>query len=405
MPAAGQQAAPTPLRILVCPHEFKGALAPPETASAIAAGLRAAGAEAGRDILITTQPMADGGPGTLDLLAAAHASGRGSERVMLRCTGPLGQPLDAAYLLLPAGADGIVTAVVEAAATVGIALAPPAERDPGRATTRGVGEQIADALRRGARRVMVGVGGAISNDGGAGALQALGYRLLDAAGQELPPGGLALERLDRAEPGDAPSLLRPASLLVATDVTNPLLGIDGATMTFGAQKLPPPGDDIDLLLRLEQALMRWAQVVERDLQAPIADRPGGGAGGGLAAGLAATTPLSGARIDDGAALIGEIIGLDRLIEEADLVVTSEDALDAQTTLGKSVSYVGARAAALGRPCLVVAGRIEALPPGVTDAEAVLPPDAGAAAHETAMIAAAPAVQAAAHRLLARHLAR
>ncbi len=258
------------LRILVCPQEFKGSLTAPEAARAIAEGVRRAAPAAA----VVEAPMADGGPGTValvhaaaggELVAAAEGEpGQGSWR------GPLGDPvdaIDAAYALLPDG-----TAIIEAAATAGLVLVPEAERDPARASTHGVGEQIRDALRRGARRIVVGVGSTGTNDGGAGAAQALGYRLLDVAGESLAPGGLELGRLARIDASDAEPLLDGVELRVAVDVTNRLLGPEGATAVYGPQKGVTP----ELASRLEAALTRWAERCRADLGVEIADVDGGG---------------------------------------------------------------------------------------------------------------------------------
>jgi glycerate kinase len=223
--------------------------------------------------------------------------------------------------------------------------------------------------------------------------QALGFRLFDEHGEPIGPGPLELLRLDRIE--------RPASdriagvrVRVAADVRNPLLGSEGATRVFGPQK----GVSSALLPELERALERWADVVEKDLGVPIAGLPGGGAGGGLAAGLVAVT---GATIESGAALVGEAVGLAAAIARADFVVTGEGRLDAQTAYGKTVAHVMAQALAAGRPCLAVAGSIEAMPAGMRDAE---PASLPAEPVETSIAHAAERVQAAAERLLRRYSA-
>lgn len=374
-------------RVLVCPQEFKGSLTAAEAAAALAEGARRAlGPSAHMDV----QPLADGGPGTVAIIAAA----RGAHLVATTVRGPLGDPVDAAYALVET--PGGPLAVIEAAAAAGLVLLPPERRDPGLTTTYGVGELIRDAMARGARSIVVGVGGTATNDGGAGALQALGYRLLDAAGRELPPGGAALRALDRIDTADVPQhALRLISLRVAVDVRNPLLGIEGATFTYAAQK----GASLDQLLSLEEALLVWADVMHRQLGADVRQIEGGGAGGGLAAGLAATAALTGARSEPGAALVAAEVGLAARIAAADLVLTGEGRLDAQTAYGKTVAHVAALCREAARRCLVVAGRIEAVPDGVTDTEAAageLPePAAMARAHELAA--------AAAERLIRRHL--
>lgn len=339
------------MRILACPQEFKGSLRAAEAAQAIADGLRAALPDADIDLL----PLADGGPGTVEIVAAA-ARGR---LVTRAARGPLGAPVEATFALLPGG-----RAVIEAAVAAGLVLVAPEERDPAHASSFGVGEQIAAAIDAGAREVIVGVGGTGTNDGGAGALQALGVRLLDAAGDEVGPGPLALASLTRIDADAARTRLRGVRLRLAVDVRNPLLGAEGATAVYGPQKGVTP----DLAPRIEAALAHWAALLARDLGVEVAALPGAGAGGGLAAGLAAL----GARIESGAALVAEAVGLDAAIGRADLVVTGEGSLDAQTGYGKTVGHVTDRARALGVRCVAVAGVVASLPAGLADVEASAP---------------------------------
>src|SRR5688572_2468902 len=216
------------MRILVCPQEFKRSLTVREATAAIAAGVRRALPNAE----VVEAPMADGGPGTMEVLRAA----RGGDLITGTYRGPMGDPVEAAFALLPGNAGAPLTAVIEAAATAGLTLVAPLRRDPGDASTFGVGEQIAEALRRGARRIIVGVGGTGTNDGGAGAAQGLGYRLLDGRGRDLPRGPLGLHWLARIDATGVPAALAEAEVIVAADVTNRLLGLEGATRVFGGQK-------------------------------------------------------------------------------------------------------------------------------------------------------------------------
>ena len=373
------------MRILVCPQEFKGSLTAFEAAAALAAGARAAlpGAE------VRELPLADGGPGTAAIVAAAA----GGELVPARVTGPLGEPVEARFALLPAGDGAPPSALVEAASAAGLALVPPERRDPGAATTHGVGELILRALDRGAGTIVAGVGGTATNDGGAGAAQALGYRLLDRGRAPLPQpaGGIHLLNVFAVDSAGADRRLADVDVRVAADVTNPLLGEQGATRVYGPQK----GVSGELGEMLDDALGRWARAVRRDLGVELTDLPGGGAGGGLAAGLIGAI---GGRIESGAALVAEAVALDDAIRAADLVVTGEGSLDAQTAFGKTVAHVIARCAALGRPCLAVAGRAGGdRPEGLADVEAAgagLPP-------AEAMARAAGLAEAAAARLLRR----
>ena len=373
------------MRILVCPQEFKGSLTAPEAARAISDGIR----RAMPDAEVIEAPTADGGPGTVALVHAAS----GGELIEGRWRGPFGDTVDAAYALLPDG-----SAVIEAATVAGLVLVPEADRDPGVASTHGVGEQIRDALRRSARRITIGVGGTGTNDGGAGAAQALGLLLLDASGRELTPGGLALDQLARIDASNADPLLADIELRVAVDVSNRLLGHEGATAIYGPQKGVTP----ELAPRLEAALARWTERCQADLDVDVATLNGSGAGGGLPAGLiaaASATGASGGTIASGATIVGEAIGLPQQITEADLVVTGEGRLDAQTAYGKAVAYIARLTDASDRPCLAVGGTIDAIPPQINDAEAAA---LDGMAVDQAMARAAELVADAAQRLIQRH---
>jgi len=380
------------VRILVAPQEFKGSLTAAEAAEAIARGLRAAGREAGVPLELDLLPFADGGPGT----AAIVSQALGGRAVSVTIGGPLRAPVNAEYALAEgassAGAGGSL-AVIDSAAACGLTLVPESARDPLNASSRGVGALVREAVGRGARRVVLGVGGTGTNDGGAGLAQAIGLRLLDAAGDALPPGAIHLARLARIERG-AP--LPHLDLRIAVDVRNPLLGAEGATAVYGAQK----GVRDWQAAALEGALARWAERLRLDLGLDVAALAGAGAGGGLACGLMASVPD--ARIEPGAALVGETVGLRARLEVCDLVVTGEGTLDAQTAYGKSVAHVAMVAGQAGRPCLAVAGQIEARPASILDAEAATP-DRGS--REATRHDPAPPIEAAATRLLHRWLSR
>lgn len=366
------------MRVLVAPQEFKGSLTADAAASAIEAGLR----RALPDVEVARAPMADGGPGTLELLHGA----RGGERITGVCRGPLGAPVEATWVLLQE--DGSArTAVVEAATTVGLVLVPPGQREPAHASSFGVGEQIASAVARGGRRIIVGIGGTGTNDGGAGAAQALGYRLLDGRGNELQPGPLALHWLSRIATDAVLPGLRDVEIVVAADVTSVLLGPAGATAMFGPQK----GVSAVQAPRIEAALKHWADVVRRDLGVEIATVEGGGAGGGLAAGLVAAC---GARIESGAAVVADAIRLRSQLEGCDIVITGEGRLDEQTARGKTVGFVAALAAELGRPCYAVVGSANGAVAGLTGVEA----SQGAYSEAESVSRATELVEAAAERL-------
>ncbi|MYE31568.1 MAG: glycerate kinase [Chloroflexi bacterium] len=349
----------TPLRILVCPQEFKGSLTAMEAAAALAAGARSAEPDAE----IIEMPMADGGPGTAAILAAA----RGGELVATEVTGPLGSPVQARFALLPPSTEGgAPAAVVEAAEAAGLVLVPHEERNPARATTYGVGQLMRAAIERGARDITVAVGGTGTNDGGAGAAQALGYQLVARGGVTLPEPAppLDLRDLVSLDHSGVDRRLGEVDLTVAVDVTNVLLGLEGATVIYGPQK----GVDSDTMQPLEDALGRWSRVIEDELGVRVTDLAGGGAGGGLAAGLIGTV---GGAIQSGAELVATAVGLEDAIRDADLVITGEGRLDAQTTYGKALELVTALAERYETPCVVVAGGVEGATSGVVDFETLM----------------------------------
>src|SRR6266568_5649044 len=324
------------MRIVVAPNAFKGTLSAMEAAAAIARGVR----QAFPDAEIIEIPVADGGDGTVEALVSAHRGAHGSVEV----EGPLGEPVQATYGLIEGGRTG----VVELASASGLALVPPGKRDPRRTSTFGFG-RLLDAVRKArVQEIIAGIGGSATNDGGAGMAQALGYRLLDRAGRDLPRGGAALARLDRIDASGFDLAWRSISVMVASDVTNPLTGPQGASHVYGPQK----GADDDAVRQLDQALARLAEVIERDLGKRVADIPGAGAAGGGGAGLIAFLD---ARLVPGAPLVVEASGFDAALPGARLVITGEGRVDAQTAYGKAPGEVAKRAHNAGIPVLLLAG--------------------------------------------------
>jgi glycerate 2-kinase len=335
------------VRVLIAPDGFGGTLTSQQAAEAIAAGWRQ-GAPGDELVL---RPLSDGGPGFVDVL---HASLNGTVHE-LRVTGPLGSPVDATWLEYGG------TAYIESAQACGLALVPPDQRRAGEATSRGVGELVRAALDRGLRRVVVGLGGTASTDGGAGLLAALGFQPLDGDGAPLPDGGLALARCTglstRPElPRDVPE--RPThvhetadtpGIVAATDVDSPLLGERGAAVVFGPQK----GADPSMVRALDAALGRWADVLAEATGRDVRDEPGAGAAGGLGAALLAL----GAVRESGAALVRRLTGLDGALDAAELAVTGEGSFDWQSLRGKLVTAVASGAADRGIPCVVLAGQV------------------------------------------------
>lgn len=327
------------MRIVVAPNAFKGSLSAVEAAEAIAEGIRAAAPDAE----VALVPIADGGDGTVDALVAAS----NGELRRLRVRGPLGEPVDADYGVIENGS----TAVVEMAQAAGLALVPRERRDPGVTTTYGVGELLQKAFDGGARHFIVGIGGSATNDGGAGMAQALGYHLLDENGHELPPGGLALRNLARIHVGGVHASWTEAEVEVASDVSNPLTGPNGASAIYGPQKGATP----EMVAKLDAALRRLADVIRRDLGVDVEDLPGAGAAGGLGAGLVAFT---GAQLRPGAEMVMEALKLDDRLTGADLVFTGEGRLDAQTArFGKGPAAVARHARNAGIPVIALGGSL------------------------------------------------
>ncbi|MBO0656473.1 glycerate kinase [Streptomyces triculaminicus] len=319
-------------RVLVAPDKFKGSLTALEVARHMGAGLR----RAAPGTAVTALPVADGGDGTV---AAALAAG--FDRRAARVTGPLGEPVDAAYALR--GADG--TAVVEMAEASGLRLLPDGAFAPLTATTRGTGELLLAALDAGARTIVLGVGGSATTDGGAGMLTALGARLTDARGRTLAPGGAALAALHHADLSALEARLARTSLVLAGDVDNPLTGPRGAAAVYGPQKGASPED----VAVLDAALAHYARVLDGG---ELAGAPGAGAAGGLGYGALAGL---GAAFRPGIEVMLEVLGFREALAEADLVVTGEGSLDEQTLHGKAP--VGVARASSGTPVVAVCGRL------------------------------------------------
>ncbi len=326
------------MKIILAPDKFKGSLSAPRAARAMARGVLAACPAATLDLV----PVADGGEGTVEALVAA-TGGTFREATV---TGPLGEAVVARFGLL---GDG-TTAVLEMASASGLVLVPHGQRDPLRATTRGTGELLRAALDLGARSIIVGIGGSATNDGGAGLAQALGARLLDAEGEELPPGGAALARLAKIDATSLDPRLASTEIRVACDVSNPLCGPSGASAVYGPQKGATP----DMVARLDVALDHFARIIARDMGREVADLPGAGAAGGLGAGLVA---FAGGRLTPGIDLVIDTLGLRDRLRGADLCLTGEGCLDASSAFGKTAVGVARLARELGVPCLALAGMI------------------------------------------------
>ncbi len=326
------------MRVLVAPDSFKESLTAAQAARAIARGVAAAcpGAE------IVELPLADGGEGTVDALVNAEKG----QFVTTTVTGPLGQPVEARWGMLPGG-----RAVMEMAAASGLALVPSSRRDPLVTTTYGTGQLLAEAVKRDCRSIILGIGGSATNDGGAGALQALGVRLLDKEGQDLPPGGGSLKRLDSIDTAGMDPRLKEIELLVACDVNNTLLGPQGASAVYGPQKGANPAD----VTKLDQALANLAYIARQQLDKDISGWAGSGAAGGLAAGLSLIFPLA---IKPGIELVLDSVGFDNHLTATTLVITGEGRIDRQSAMGKALSGILQRAGKKAVPVIALAGSLE-----------------------------------------------
>jgi glycerate 2-kinase len=326
------------MRVVAAPNPYKGSLSAPEAAAAIRRGvLRVWG-----DAEVPEVPVADGGEGTVEALVAAH----GGDLVTVTVEGPLGEPVQASFGLI----EGAHTAVVELASASGLPLVPRGREDPRSASTYGFGQLLEAARNRGVGRIIAGIGGSATNDGGAGMAQALGYRLLDAAGEDLPRGGASLARLTRIDASAVDPAWREIEVSVACDVTNPLYGPQGATAVYGPQKGVTP----ELVGELDRALARLADVIAEDLGVRVADLPGAGAAGGTGAGLVA---FAGARLLPGAPLVVEAAGLDQALRGSDLLLGGEGRVDSQTVYGKGPIEVARRARLAGVPAVLLAGHL------------------------------------------------
>jgi glycerate kinase len=321
-------------RVLLAPDKFKGTLTAAEVADHLSAGI----GSARPDVEIVVVPVSDGGDGLLD--AAERA---GFERVPMPAAGPTGVAAQTSYV--QRGGE----AVIELAEVCGLGRLPDSAPAPATATSRGVGEVIAAALDAGCTQILVGIGGSASTDGGAGMVRALGARVRDAAGRELDEGGSALAEAAEVDLTGLHRGLATATITFACDVDNPLTGPAGAAAVYGPQK----GADPELVTALDHAMSVWAEVVAAATGRDLQETPGAGAAGGVGFGAVAVLD---AALRPGAEVVQELTGLEQSMADADLVVTGEGSLDAQTLHGKAPAGVAAAARRAGVPVVAVAGR-------------------------------------------------
>lgn len=326
------------MKIVIAPDSYKESLSALEVATAIEQGFR----EIWPDADYVKIPVADGGEGTVEAMVAATAG----RLVHVDVTGPLGSSVQAFY-----GLSGDArSAFIEMAAASGLALVPVGSRDPLKTTSRGTGELIRHALDAAVEHIVIGIGGSATNDGGAGMVQALGARLLDAQNNDIAHGGAGLEALARIDISQLDARLAACQIEVACDVTNRLTGKEGASAVFGPQKGATP----EVVARLDRALTHYAQLISRDLDVNVLELAGGGAAGGMGAALYA---FCGAQLRSGIEIVTDALHLDAWVADADLVVTGEGRIDSQTIHGKVPVGVANVAKRYNKPVIGIAGSL------------------------------------------------
>lgn len=326
------------MKVVIAIDSLKGSLSSMETGMAIKDGILAAKPDA--DVIV--KPLADGGEGTTDALI----EGMNGERIDLTVTGPMHTPVDAYYGYL----KDTNTAVMEMASAAGITLVPDSEKNPLLATSYGVGEMINDAIQRGCRNFIIGIGGSVTNDGGIGMLKALGVRFLDENGEDAGEGGQALAKIARIDVSGMNPLLKECHIQVACDVNNPLCGENGSTYVYGPQK----GVTEDMKKTLDEAMAHFARVTSETLENDYMNTPGAGAAGGLGYAFLAYT---GAALTPGIELILDAVGLEEELSGADVVVTGEGRLDFQTAMGKAPVGVARLAKKYNAKVIAFAGSV------------------------------------------------
>lgn len=326
------------MKVVIAIDSLKGSLSSMEAGMAIKDGILAAKPDA--EVIV--KPLADGGEGTTDALI----EGMNGERIDLTVTGPMHIPVDAYYGYL----KDTNTAVMEMASAAGITLVPDSEKNPLLATSYGVGEMINDAIQRGCRNFIIGIGGSVTNDGGIGMLKALGVRFLDENGEDAGEGGQALAKIARIDVSGMNPLLKECHIQVACDVNNPLCGENGSTYVYGPQK----GVTEDMKKTLDEAMAHFARVTSETLENDYMNIPGAGAAGGLGYAFLAYT---GAALTPGIELILDAVGLEEELSGADVVVTGEGRLDFQTAMGKAPVGVARLAKKYNAKVIAFAGSV------------------------------------------------
>ena len=327
------------MQLIIAPDKFKGSMSAPEAAEQI----KKAAANVLPGAKLVLLPLSDGGEGLVDSLAGRNRDNLQTSTV----TGPLGKPVEAVWGLTDEGN----TSVIEMAAASGLHLIPEAEKNPFFTSTYGTGELIKASLDHGCSRLIIGIGGSATNDGGAGMAQALGAKFYDRFGKELETGGVALEKLEKIDISGLDPRLRQVETLVACDVNNPLTGQSGASHVYGPQKGATP----EMVQQLDRALQNYARVIKKDLGLEVNEIPGSGAAGGLGAGL---ITFLGAELRSGIELVLDALKIDQYLPGTDLLITGEGKLDGQSAHGKAPVGVARRAAKYNVPVIALAGSLE-----------------------------------------------
>ena len=326
------------MNIVIAIDSFKGSLSSMEAGEAIGEGIRRVNPEES----ITICPLADGGEGTVEALV----HGMKGTLLSIQVTGPLGKPVTCAYGII----EHTKTAIIEMSGAAGITLVPETEKNPLHTTTYGVGEVIKDAISRGCRRFIIGIGGSATNDGGTGMLQALGYEFLDSKGNEIPFGAIGLSTLETITDTNVISELKECTFYVACDVTNPLCGELGCSAIYGPQKGATP----EMIADMDQWLEQYAALSKKSYREADANHPGTGAAGGM--GFAFLT-YTNAVLESGIKIVLEETKLEDKIKDADLVITGEGRLDGQTAMGKAPIGVAKLAKQYGKTVIAFAGSV------------------------------------------------
>jgi glycerate 2-kinase len=326
------------MKVMVAIDSYKGSISSSEASNAISLGIQ----DVYPNCEITALPLADGGEGTVETLVNATKG----QFILNTITGPMREKVDAIYGILENGR----TAVIEVVAACGLTLVPIEKRNPLITTTFGVGELICDAMEKGCREFIIGLGGSSTNDAGVGMLQALGYRFLNENNEEVEYGGIELQHIRKIDRSKVHPLVEDCTFKVACDVNNPLFGLDGAAFVFGPQK----GASREMILELDQGLKSFRNVVFQELGKDINQIPGAGAAGGLGAAFAGFLH---ADLQSGIQLVMEIIHLEEKIKNIDIIITGEGKLDGQTSMGKAPFGISQLAQKYNIPVIALAGGI------------------------------------------------